>query len=88
MDYRYTSTEERVYADRALVVSPGDVVDWDTPPADGHWVPAHGEPAPPTAEERAELDAIAARAQAFTPAPSTTEPAPSPAPAESDIPKE
>lgn len=53
MDYRYTSTEERVYVDRALVVSPGDVVDWpDGPPADGHWQP--------TDETRVELDRLAA----------------------------
>jgi len=53
VEYQYTSTEERVYVDRALVVSPGDVVDWpDGPPADGHWQP--------TEETQAELDRLAA----------------------------
>ncbi len=43
MEYRY-SGEERVYVDRALVVSDGDVVDWPEPPDDGHWTPvAPGE---------------------------------------------
>ncbi len=45
-DYRFTNTQACVYADRALVVEPGDVVDWpDGPPADGHWEPV--ETAPP-----------------------------------------
>ena len=40
MEYRYTSTEERVYVDRALTVNSGDVVDWpDGAPEDGHWEP-------------------------------------------------
>ena len=51
--YQYISTEERVYVDRALVVSPGDVVDWTGgAPDDGHWQP--------TDETRAELDRLAA----------------------------
>lgn len=53
MEYRYTSTEERVYPDRGLLVNFDDVVDWpDGPPADGHWVP--------TDETQAELDRRAA----------------------------
>lgn len=39
MEYRYRG-EERVYVDRAIVVNDGDLVDWETPPADGHWEPA------------------------------------------------
>jgi hypothetical protein len=87
VEYRYTSTEERVYADRALVVSPGDVVDWDTPPADGHWIPATDEAAPPTADELADTDP-------WTPAPAPASPpvppvsAPSPAPAAANTAKE
>lgn len=53
MEYRYTSTEERVYADRGLVVTFGETADWpDGPPTDGHWVP--------TDETQAELDRLAA----------------------------
>lgn len=53
MEYRYKSTEERVYADRGLVANFGDVADWpDGPPADGHWVP--------TDETQVELDRLAA----------------------------
>lgn len=38
--FRFTNSQELVYVDRALVVRPGDVVEWDQPPADGNWQPA------------------------------------------------
>ena len=39
-DYRYLNTQAQVYVDRALVVEPGDVVDWpDGAPNDGQWEP-------------------------------------------------
>lgn len=59
-EYRYTSTEERVYPDRALVVGPGDIVDWPAgPPTDGHWEP--------TEETAAELARLAAEETGETP---------------------
>lgn len=39
-EFRFTDTQARVYVDRALVVEPGDVVDWpDGAPDDGQWQP-------------------------------------------------
>jgi hypothetical protein len=36
--YRFTDTQARVYVERALLVEPGDVVDWpDGAPDDGQW---------------------------------------------------
>lgn len=102
MEYRYTSTEERVYADRALVVGPGDVVDWPTvAPADGHWVPvdpgeAHDDA--DTGEQHApdtdtEPDAADTSVHGQLPdlpalAPAIPDPAESPAPAAPNTPKE
>lgn len=83
MEYRY-SGEERVYVDRALVVSDGDVVDWAEPPADGHWTPAarDGSEPPPLAEQLPPATAPgASTVPEPVPAPDTTESAPSPAPA-------
>lgn len=70
MDYVYTSTETRVYADRSLQVEPGDTVDWpDGPPADGHWSP--------TEETQVELDRLEAeRAAAAAEKAKTEEPPP------------
>lgn len=99
MDYRYTSTEERVYADRALVVGPGDVVDWPSgPPADGHWVPVNpdeehdddtgGEHHDP-GEDTAPDTSVHGELPGFPePAPTIPDPAESPAPAAPNTPKE
>lgn len=102
MDYRYTSTEERVYADRALVVSPGDVVDWAIPPADGHWAPVNPDEEHDDADsggEQHKPDADTEPVPAETsvhgelpgfpePAPTIPDPAESPAPAAPNTPKE
>lgn len=46
--YRFTGTQELIYVDRALVVAPGDEVDWpESAPADGQWEPVDGAPDQP-----------------------------------------
>ena len=40
--YRYTPEYSCTYTERALEVNPGDVVEWDEPPADGRWEPVDG----------------------------------------------
>lgn len=54
--FRFTNTQECIYVDRALVVAPGDIVEWDQPPADGHWEPAE----PPKTSKKATTSADAA----------------------------
>jgi len=70
--FRFTDTQERVYVDRALVVSPGDVVEWpDGAPDDGQWQPAD------TAEAQAaqdEQEHAAATAEPEPPAPPAAAP--------------
>lgn len=69
MEYVYKSSEERVYADRGLVVNFCDVVDWpDGPPADGHWATVEEMQAEldRRAAERAEAEAAAADEQKKT----------------------
>lgn len=56
--FRFTGTQEVVYVDRALVVSPGEVVDWGEPPADGHWEPV--EPSKPATKKSTKSTAEAA----------------------------
>ncbi len=70
--YRFTDTQARVYVDRALVVEPGDVVDWpDNAPADGQWQPADGQTPPPAP---AEPDTEPMHAGAINPDPATAGP--------------
>lgn len=55
-EYTFTNTQPLVYPDRGLLVSQGDVVDWDTPPVDGNWVDKTGTPYAPEVPGRSSAD--------------------------------
>jgi hypothetical protein len=77
--YRYIGSVERIYVDRSLVVSPGELVDWPAgAPEDGQWQPVdedqvdddptNGELAPEVVDQPAAVKPATTRTKRDAPA--------------------
>lgn len=76
--FRYLAEYSRIYADRSLLVEPGDVVDWPEAPDDGQWgpvediQPGEGGDNFPDEQARAEEDAAQQASETVADAPKKT----------------